>query len=42
MDPETFHGRGHTRIKQIEYLLDTRQSDERLFSEGELNEVHTH
>jgi nucleoside-diphosphate-sugar epimerase len=31
MDPETFHGRGHTRLKQIEYLLKTGQVDERLF-----------
>lgn len=31
MDPETFHGRGHTRLKQIEYLLKSGQVDERLF-----------
>ena len=31
MDPETFHGRGHTRLKQIEYLLKTGQVDQRLF-----------
>lgn len=31
MDPETFHGRGHTRLKQIQYLLKTEQVDERLF-----------
>lgn len=31
MDPETFYGRGHTRLKQIEYLLKTGQVDERLF-----------
>jgi nucleoside-diphosphate-sugar epimerase len=31
MDPETFHGRGHTRLKQIEYLLKTGQVDDRLF-----------
>lgn len=31
MDPETFQGRGHTRLKQIEYLLKTGQVDERLF-----------
>jgi len=31
MEPETFHGRGHTRLKQIEYLLKTGQVDERLF-----------
>lgn len=31
MDPETFHGRGHTRLKQVEYLLKTGQVDERLF-----------
>lgn len=28
---ETFHGRGHTRLKQIEYLLATGQLDSRLF-----------
>lgn len=31
MDPETFHGRGHTRLKQIQYLLKTGQVDDRLF-----------
>jgi nucleoside-diphosphate-sugar epimerase len=31
LDPETFTGRGHTRLKQIEYLLKTDQVDERLF-----------
>ncbi|BBZ12418.1 NAD-dependent epimerase/dehydratase family protein [Mycobacterium branderi] len=31
MDPETFHGRGHTRLKQIQYLLKTGQVDKRLF-----------
>ncbi|WP_029113857.1 NAD(P)-dependent oxidoreductase [Mycobacterium sp. URHB0044] len=31
MDPETFYGRGHTRLKQIEYLLKTGQVDEQLF-----------
>ena len=31
MDDETFAGRGHTRLKQIEYLLKTGQVDERLF-----------
>jgi nucleoside-diphosphate-sugar epimerase len=31
MDPETFHGRGHTRLKQIEYLLKTGQVDDHLF-----------
>ena len=31
MEPETFHGRGHTRLKQIEYLLKTGQVDEQLF-----------
>jgi nucleoside-diphosphate-sugar epimerase len=34
MDPDTFHGRGHTRLKQIEYLLKTGQVDERLFWTG--------
>lgn len=28
---ETFHGRGHTRLKQIEHLLATGQLDNRLF-----------
>jgi nucleoside-diphosphate-sugar epimerase len=31
LDPETFYGRGHTRLKQIEYLLKTGQVDEELF-----------
>jgi nucleoside-diphosphate-sugar epimerase len=31
MDGETFYGRGHTRLKQIEYLLKTGQVDEQLF-----------
>ena len=31
MDPETFNGRGHTRLKQIEYLLKTGQVDAQLF-----------
>ena len=31
LDPETFYGRGHTRLKQIEYLLKTEQVDERLY-----------
>jgi len=31
MEPEVFHGRGHTRVKQIEYLLKTSQVDEQLF-----------
>jgi nucleoside-diphosphate-sugar epimerase len=31
MEPETFYGRGHTRLKQIEYLLKTGQVDDRLF-----------
>jgi nucleoside-diphosphate-sugar epimerase len=31
LEPETFHGRGHTRLKQIQYLLKTGQVDERLF-----------
>jgi nucleoside-diphosphate-sugar epimerase len=31
LDPETFYGRGHTRLKQIEYLLKTAQVDEQLF-----------
>jgi nucleoside-diphosphate-sugar epimerase len=30
MEPDTFYGRGHTRLKQIEYLLRTGQVDERL------------
>ena len=28
---ETFYGRGHTRLKQIQYLLDTGQLDSKLF-----------
>lgn len=31
LEPETFYGRGHTRLKPIKYLLKTRQVDERLF-----------
>jgi hypothetical protein len=31
MEPETFYGRGHTRLKQIEYLMKTGQVDEQLF-----------
>jgi nucleoside-diphosphate-sugar epimerase len=31
LDPETFYGRGHTRLRQIEYLLKTGQIDEQLF-----------
>ncbi len=31
---ETFHGRGHTRIKQIEHLLKTGQVDGRWFWTG--------
>jgi nucleoside-diphosphate-sugar epimerase len=31
LDAETFYGRGHTRLKQIEYLLSTGQLDSRLF-----------
>lgn len=31
MDDDTFQGRGHTRLKQIEYLLKTGQVDDRLF-----------
>jgi nucleoside-diphosphate-sugar epimerase len=34
MDSETFHGRGHTRLKQIEHLLKTGQVNERLFWTG--------
>ncbi len=34
MEPETFYGRGHTRLKQIEYLLKTGQVDEQLFWKG--------
>lgn len=35
MDPETFHGRGHSRLEQIEYLLNSGQVDERLSWKGE-------
>jgi len=31
MYPETFHGRGHIRLKEIEYLLKAGQIDERPF-----------
>ena len=31
LDRETFTGRGHTRLKQLEHLLRTRQLDDRLF-----------
>ena len=31
LDDETFTGRGHTRLKQLEHLLDTAQVDEHLF-----------
>ncbi len=31
LDAETFLGRGHTRLKQIEYLINTDQVDEQLF-----------
>lgn len=31
MEPETFYGRGHTRLKQIEHLLKTGQVDDQLF-----------
>jgi nucleoside-diphosphate-sugar epimerase len=31
MEPEVFYGRGHTRLKQIEYLLKTGQVDQNLF-----------
>jgi nucleoside-diphosphate-sugar epimerase len=34
MEPEMFYGRGHTRLKQIEYLLKTGQVDEQLFWKG--------
>lgn len=30
LDPETFTGRGHTRLKQLEYLLRTKQIDAEL------------
>lgn len=31
MDPETFTGRGHTRLKQIQHLMKTGQVDDQLF-----------
>jgi nucleoside-diphosphate-sugar epimerase len=31
MDAETFTGRGHTRLKQLEHLIATKQLDDRLF-----------
>ncbi|MET4611306.1 nucleoside-diphosphate-sugar epimerase [Rhodococcus sp. PvR044] len=31
LDPSTFYGRGHTRLKQIEYLIKTGQVDGQLF-----------
>jgi nucleoside-diphosphate-sugar epimerase len=31
MDAETFQGRGHTRLKQIEYLMRTKQVDSQLY-----------
>jgi nucleoside-diphosphate-sugar epimerase len=31
LDAATFEGRGHTRLKQLEYLIRTRQLDSRLF-----------
>lgn len=31
LDAETFYGRGHTRLKQIEYLMRTGQVDSELF-----------
>ncbi len=31
LDGATFHGRGHTRLKQIQYLMATGQLDHRLF-----------
>ena len=31
LDAETFYGRGHTRLKQIEHLLNTGQIDRELF-----------
>lgn len=31
LDAETFYGRGHTRLKQIDWLLKTGQVDEKLF-----------
>jgi nucleoside-diphosphate-sugar epimerase len=42
MEPETFHGRGHTRLRQIEYLLKTGQVDERLFWKEAAGALHTH
>ena len=31
LDPTTFSGRGHTRLKQLEYLIRTKQLDQQLF-----------
>jgi nucleoside-diphosphate-sugar epimerase len=31
LDSDTFTGRGHTRLKQLQYLMDTRQVDDALF-----------
>jgi nucleoside-diphosphate-sugar epimerase len=31
LDAETFQGRGHTRLKQLEYLMRTRQLDNQLY-----------
>ena len=31
LDEATFTGRGHTRLKQIQWLLETGQVDEKLF-----------
>jgi nucleoside-diphosphate-sugar epimerase len=31
MDSETFTGRGHTRLKQLQYLINTKQLDSELF-----------
>jgi hypothetical protein len=31
MDAATFTGRGHTRLKQIEYLMRTKQVDAELY-----------
>lgn len=31
LDAETFYGRGHTRLKQIQYLIETGQVDPQLF-----------
>ena len=36
MDDATFSGRGHTRLKQIEYLLRTQQVDPQLFWKASL------